>query len=328
MRRLALACALGLLGCTNAPQGASTTVTFTRPRPVGVAGGTWVAKFDGDAITDAELSARFAEMNPYARARYQTVEQRKEYVEGLVRYELFAREAVKKGLAQDPEVLEATRRMMVQALLKKEVDQGGEVSAADVARYYQAHTSDYVKPAMTRLMHVFYAKAHKDKADAALAKVLALSSMDYASFQKLAREEDEDEKTKALEGDMRFQTDEELIARYGKPVAEAAASLKEVGAVVDHLVETDAGFHILKLQGRQAALNLSLEQARPSVVQVIQNERRQDRFKALLERLKKEAGLELNEQALAKIVVDPKAPAVEAKGPPPTTLGDPSAGVR
>src|SRR5262245_50531254 len=39
-------------------------------------GGTQIATFGDDSITAEELKARFAEMSPYARARYQTVEQK------------------------------------------------------------------------------------------------------------------------------------------------------------------------------------------------------------------------------------------------------------
>ena len=37
---------------------------------------------------------RFAEMNPYARARYQTVEQRRDYVEGLARFAELAEDTI------------------------------------------------------------------------------------------------------------------------------------------------------------------------------------------------------------------------------------------
>jgi len=73
-------------------------------------GHTEVARFGGDHITAEELQQRFLEMSPYARARYQTVEQKRDYLEGLVRFELLSQEALRRGLANDPEVVESTRR--------------------------------------------------------------------------------------------------------------------------------------------------------------------------------------------------------------------------
>jgi peptidyl-prolyl cis-trans isomerase C len=304
---------LVLAACDRSPS--KVAVDFKRPAPAAAASGTWVAKFGTDAITDAELTQRFAEMNPFARTRFQTVEQRRDYLDGLVRYELLAQEAVRQGLANDPEVVDAARRVMVQALLKKELDQKAAVTDAQVAAYYQAHITDYVKPAMVRLSHLSFSKEHRAQAEAMLARALALSPLDLAGFGKLAREASEDERTKVLDGDLRFLSDDELNAQYGPELTQAAAALQKVGDVTPALVETAKALHVVKLQGRQLALNLSLEQARPSIQQVLLNDTRQERFRALLDRLKKEANLQVNESSLAAIVVDPKAPAVEAKGP-------------
>lgn len=315
MNRLPL-CFLALLSACDAPGVAK--VDFRRTPPVGVTGGTWVAKFGGQSISDAELAERFSEMNPYARARFQTVEQRRDYVEGLVRFELLAQEAVRRNLQNDPEVVEAARRVMVQQLLKKELEEGaGGVTDGQVASYYQAHTSDYLKPAMARLSHIAFKKEDRARAGEVYAQVKALPPLDAAGFGKLARENSQDERTRELDGDMRFLSDDELAAQYGPELAAAAAKLARVGDVAEGLVETPKALHIVKLQGRQLALNLSLEQAKPSIQQLLANQSRQERFAALMNRLKKEAHLQLNESSLAAMVVDPKAPATPSSSPAP-----------
>ncbi len=321
--RVLLPCCLVLAAACDAPS--TTKVDFRRAKPQGLPAGTWVARFAGDTLSDEELKQRFAEMNPYARARFQTVEQRKEYVEGLARFELLAQEAVRRGLASDPEVVETAKRVMVQLLLKKELEEGaGAVSDEQVRAYYEAHRGDYVKPAMTRLAHISFKKGNRAKAEAVLRQALALAPLDYAAFGKLARDHSEEPRTQPLEGDLRFLSDGELAAQYGQELVPAAAGLTQVGQVHPTLVETDSALHVLKLQGRQVALNLSVEQAKPSIASVLMNESKQERFRALLERLKKQGGYELNEAALAAIVVDPKAPAVEPKGPQPGYLPAPN----
>jgi peptidyl-prolyl cis-trans isomerase C len=325
MHRLACCLSILALSACDTPPGVAK-MDFRRTPPVGVTGGTWVAKFSGQQLTDAELAQRFAEMNPYARARFQTVEQRRDYVDGVVRFELLAQEAVKRGLQNDPEVVEAARRVMVQQLLKKELDEGtGGVTDAQVAAWYEAHKSDYVKPAMTRLAHIAFSKENRAKAEAVFAQAKALQPLDAAGFGKLARENSEDPRTKELDGDMRFLSDDELTAQYGAEVAAAAAKLVKVGDVAEALVETPKALHVLKLQGRQLALNLSVEQARPSIQQLLANESKQERFRALLERLKKDAKLEVNEAAIAAMVIDPKAPAVTPSAPAPGFIPAPPA---
>ncbi|MCU0695758.1 MAG: peptidyl-prolyl cis-trans isomerase [Myxococcaceae bacterium] len=307
---------LVLAGCKQA--GTGTSVDFSRVPPAGTAQGPVAASFGNDRITVAELDQRFAEMNPYARARYQTLEQRRDYVEGLARFELLAQEAVRRGLHNDPDVVEAAKRVMVQELLKQELDEKTQaISESQVKQYYDAHRDDYVKPAMTRLSHIAFSKEHRAQAEAVLAQAKALAPMDYAAFGKLAREHSEDPSTKALDGDLRFLSDDELSAKLGPELTGSAASLERVGDVAPALVETAKALHVVKLQGRQQALNLSLEQASASIKQLLLNETRQARYRALLEKLKADARYEVSDEALSKVVVDPKAPTAEAKGPQP-----------
>lgn len=324
MRRSHL-CALVLLaGCKQA---SGSAVDFTRVPPPGTNGGPAAATFGSERITVAELNQRFAEMNPYARARYQTLEQRRDYVEGLARFELLAQEAVRRGLHTDPDVVEAAKRVMVQELLKQELDEKTQtITDAQVKQYYEGHRDDYVKPAMTRLSHIGFSKEHRADAEAALTEAKALAPMDYAAFGKLARERSEDPKTKVLDGDLRFLSDEELSTQLGPEVANAAKALERVGDVAPTLVETAKALHVVKLQGRQQALNLSLEQASASIKQLLLNETRQERYRALLEKLKADARLEISDEGLTKVVVDPKAPTLEAKGPQPGFVPGPTAG--
>src|SRR5215471_17134452 len=84
--------------------------------------GTPVATFNDDSITAEELKQRFAEMSPFLRSRYSTLEQRKDYVDGLARFELMAEEARRKGFQNDPEVIETAKKVMVQKMIQKEFD--------------------------------------------------------------------------------------------------------------------------------------------------------------------------------------------------------------
>ena len=300
---LALALAAGGVGCAQAP-GKVTVELQARRVP-----GKTVATFGTRTITDAELAAHFAELNPYTRARYQTLEQKRDYLDGLVRYELLTREAARRDLQNDPEVVETMKRVMVQRLLKTEIeDKPATITSEAIKAYYEAHHADYVKPAMTRLRHIFVKTENLAKGEEALKKALAMAPLDYAAFSMLAREQSEEPRTQPIEGDLRFLTDAELEKQYGAPLVAAAAELKQVGEVYPRLVETPAGFHVLKLEGRQVALNLSVDQVKQSIESTLANENKMERYRAFLEGLKQGAELKVDESALAAVVVDPKAP--------------------
>ena len=311
--RSLLTCSLFALAACNSGDGASVNFRHNKDGK-----GTKVATFGDDSITLEELKARLAEMSPYARARYQTLEQRKEYVDGVARFQMLAAEAQRRGLANDPEVVETAKKVMVQRLLQLELEEKpNPVPDAQVAEYYEKHKSDYVKPEMVRLSHVFLGKDKKDKALEVLAKAKALQPMDGQGFAALVRESSEEPRTKPLDGDMRFLSKEELTAQYGAELVKAVEGLTNVGQVAPDLVETEKGFHVVRLGGRQAALNLSLEQVKTQIQNALIHERKMAAYGALLDGLKKSSGYKVDEAALGKLEVDMKAPAVEAKGPMP-----------
>lgn len=327
MKRLVLALAtLTLTACNQ--QSSGTNFKHNRDGK-----GTPVATWNGDSITQEELQQRFLEMSPFARARYQTADQRKEYVEGMARFELLSAEALKRGLDKDPEVIETAKKIMVQRLIQEEFEKkaGAKIEDKDVAAYYEKHKSDYVKPEMVRLSHLFIA-APKDAANRAEKKAQAeqlqktaaeAQPMDFQAFGKLVREASDELRTKPLDGDMRYLSKQELTDLYGTEVASAADGLKEVGQV-SGVVETEKGFHILKLQGRQQALNLSVEQVKTQLQSRILYERRTQAFNDFINKLKKEQKYEVKQDALANFQVDMKAPTQEPKGPPPGFIPAPT----
>ncbi|MHB8872099.1 MAG: peptidylprolyl isomerase [Myxococcaceae bacterium] len=309
---LLLSSVLLLAACNNS---GGTSMNFRHNKD---GKGTKVATFGEDSITSEELKARLSEMSPFARARYQTVEQKKEYVDGVARFEMLAAEAQRRGLANDPEVVETAKKVMVQKLLQQELEERpNPVPDAQVAEYYEKHKTDYVKPEMVRLSHLFVGKDKKDKAVELLAKAKGLPPMDYQAFSLLVRENSEEPRTKPLDGDMRFLSKDDLSTQYGPEVAKAAEALTQVGTVAPELIETEKGFHIVKLGGRQAALNLTVDQVKTQIQTILIHERKMAHYQALLEGLKKSQAYKVDEALLGKIEVDMKAPAVEAKGPMP-----------
>lgn len=89
-----------------------------------------------------QLRARIDEQPPLLRARFSSPEMKKELLESMVRFELLAGEARKRGLDKDPEVQEGVRKLMVQRLLRSAFDeQPGQAAGEDELRRYYAAPS-------------------------------------------------------------------------------------------------------------------------------------------------------------------------------------------
>jgi len=329
MRSVLFGClALVLVSCQRTPAG-TAEMNFRHPPGEGEK----VATFNGDAITSGHLKQRFLEMTPMGRSRFQSLEQKRDYVEGLARFELLAQEALKRGLHKDPEVVHAAKQMMVQRLLRQELDdKPTPVSDAELAAYYESHKQDYVKPELVRVSQIFLAApredgqkaaAQKARAEALVKKARTLPPTDFNAFALLVRESSEDDLSKSRDGDLRFLSSAELASTQGPEVATAAEALKQVGEV-SAPIQTARGFHILKLQGRQAALNLTLEDVKTQLQTRVLYERRNTNFAKLMEDLKKQSNFKVNDEALSKVEVDLKAPTQDPKGPPPGFIPAPT----
>jgi parvulin-like peptidyl-prolyl isomerase len=259
-----------------------------------------LAKVGDRTITVGELADRLASQSPYLQARFESPERRKEFLDNLVRYELLVYEAKRRGYADDPEVVSARRNIMIQELIKQEVDEpleSEEISDEVVQAAYDANPTEFDRPAQVRASHIFI----EDRAKAA--KVLKQAkAADRSAFTKLARDESEDETTKADGGDLRFFTAD--AEKPAPAVRDAAFSLDPVGAVYPELVEAGGGYHIVMLTGKRAELKRTYEQAKRAIRHKIARERKDAAMEALTQRLRKQVDVEVDYEALAQVKVD------------------------
>jgi peptidyl-prolyl cis-trans isomerase C len=291
-RWLPIATAILAVGC----KGKSTS------DPKGAVGPqTVLAQVDGTPITSADLKdllARYANQ-PFVLARYSSLEKKKELLDSLIRYEVLAIEARKKGYERDPEVQRVAKDKMIKLYTQQEINdklKPGDVPDADVEKYYQDHAADYVRPETVRASQILVkdrAKAHK-----VLAAARALPRSDSKAFRELVAKESEDVDSKQRGGDL-TQFDRSTT-RLPPAVVAAAFALKEIGDLSEP-VGTDQGFVILKLTDRRPALSRTLAEAKPEIQRRLLEEMRGKRKKEMVDEARKLVRVEIYEDELAKL---------------------------
>src|SRR5258705_13977926 len=80
--------------------------------------GPVVAQVGGETITADEVRQRLNETSPFLRARYNTLDRKKEFLENMVRNELLSQEAVRQGYDKSPAARERMNRAMIQELIR------------------------------------------------------------------------------------------------------------------------------------------------------------------------------------------------------------------
>ena len=262
-----------------------------------------LAKIDNVTITIGEFEERINRQSPYIRARYTSLEQKKEFLDSLVRFEILAKEAYKRGLDKDPEVVRTMKQVMIQKLMRDEFDSkvtADTVKDADMQAYYNANLTDYDKPEEVRASGIIL--KNRAQADRVLLEAKGDAGKTNKGFRDLVTKYSSDEETKLRGGDLRYfdMSTKDLPA----PVVKAAFGLVNTGDV-SAVVDAGSGqFYILKQTGRRKSMTKSLDEAKPQIRNKLFREQRMQAQKDFVEGLRAQAKIEINEPNLAKVRID------------------------
>lgn len=289
----------------------STAMGRVAPRPHNPASGDVIAKIGDVTLTVGDIEARLNSQSPFVRARFQTDERKKEFVETQVRFEVLAQEAFRRGMHNDPDVQESLKKILVQKLTRKEFD--GRVSLQDVSdeemrAYYEQHKDDYNKPEMMRTSHIFIPfgadkAAAQKKAEEARSKAADPAKLeDRNHFKALVAEYSADEATQRTGGDLRYLTADEMEERFGKAARDAVFGSQTINEVTG-VIEGKEGFHVFKRTGRRKPIERDFEQVKNQIRNVLYREKRTQAFDQFIEGLKKDFGVTVHDANVSKVQV-------------------------
>jgi len=321
---------VALLGCQKGSSADRITIDLAqKPKD-----GTPLVKFKGGALTVEEVNRQLSSLPPMVRMRLQTPAARKDYVEGLVRVELLAREAVRQGLQNEPDVQETVKKALAQKALQHALEKNApQPSDEEVKAWYDSHPGDFQRPESIQLQDLFLAADAKDaakrktraaEAEKLRAKARALKPDDEQGFAALVRASSDDALTKNMGGDLRPMTLPELEARYGAEIGATAKTMQATGDI-SPVVATAKGFHVLRVKAHTPARVLSLDEVKSQIRNRLYSERRTAASDELMKRLKSESGYTLDEAALAQLAPAPPAPGLPGmSGMPGGSPGGPA----
>ena len=263
-----------------------------------------LAKVDDVTITVGEFQERINQQSPYVRARYTSMERKKEFLDNLVRFEVLAKEAQRRGLEKDPEVVRTMKQVMIQKLLKDQFDKQRmeDITDDECKKFYDAHPEQYNKPEEVRVSSILV----KDMSTAK--KVMndpRIKGVDNQQFRNLVAEFSQDLATKDRGGDLRYF---DLKTKdVPKPIVDAAFALNTIGDVSPP-VKTEQGIVILKLTGRRKALNRTFDEVKQQIRNQLYRDKRQEAMESFVKGLRDKANVKIDEGKLAKVQIEGAAP--------------------
>jgi peptidyl-prolyl cis-trans isomerase C len=294
-QRALLLASLALCACKPAPG----------PDKAPARSGPVLARVDDTEITASDLQDllnRYAH-TPFVAARYSTPEKKKELLDALIRYELLAREALRRGYDRDPDVQRIAKKQMVAQFEKREIIdklRPEEVPPAEVEKYYREHQGEFTRPEEVRVSQILV----RDEAAARKLAAQAKAQNTAEAFRVLVERESQDQDSKALAGDLMFF--DRKTARLPKPVVEAAFAMTKPGEIAGPIA-SDKGFHIIRLSERRPATTRTLDDAKADIQRKLVEQMRTQRKRELAEEARKTIRVDIYEDELAKLSL-PSAP--------------------
>jgi peptidyl-prolyl cis-trans isomerase C len=329
LRPKTLVLALGALAfaAPACKHGANTTGEARNADPSQV-----VAKVDDAVITVEDVQERINKQSPFVRARYTAADKKREFVDGLVKFEVMAAEAARRGYDKDPDVQRVMKQQMISKLMQKDFESKlkvEDVPDADVEKYYNEHPTEFHQKDEVRVSAIFVKE--KGKADHAYADAKALPKGpaglgDQKGFRDLVTKYTEDDESKPRGGDLSFFAEDS--ATVPKPIVDAAFKLKEVGDLTPP-IKTDKGWAIVRLTQKRPGFNRSLPEVKRQIQQRLFRDLRSKAMDAFVDDLKKKSSITINDDNLAKVVVEGgagRAPGAELPGMPGAPAGGPPPG--
>jgi parvulin-like peptidyl-prolyl isomerase len=306
------------------------TLGALRARAISAADITAVAVVDGARITGEDVEVRVAELMPSASYHGNlSVDRllglRRAALDELVLDELIYREALIKGKAAPADLVDAEL-----TLVKGRFDSAKEFAAAlhenglsedefrdriakkvtirearaaharqtvtdaDVADYYRQNSARFQRPEQAHLVEILVRADPADAASAETAERTARAVFDRISrgedFGAVARASSQDE-YRVKDGDMGFVHRGRLDETFDAAVFDAS-----VGRL--SMARSLYGYQVFKVLERRQPTQLSLEEARPLIVEGLGRQRREEALRAWHERLRTGADIEIRDRVL------------------------------
>jgi len=218
------------------------------------------------ALADSGFASKSA-ADQFAQARAQQREASEHRIQADARRVQVGADAIRAFYDGNPARFQVPEEVQVEylvlstdALLAAE-----QIGAGEIAKYYESNLSKYGEPEQRRASHILISVKRdagdedKRKARERAEGVLAQLRKSPGSFADLAKKESGDPGSASQGGDLGFFARGMLV----RPFEEAAFSLKP-GQISD-LVESDFGFHIIKITGIRPGKVKTLEEVRPEI---------------------------------------------------------------
>jgi len=246
---------------------------------------TVVATYGNHSITLSELNQKYEEVSKSLNPPSKEV-----FLEDYLRYKVGLEEARRRKLESDPVIAERINQELYKGLIEKDLGKEADklnVTESDMVKYYRNNPE-------VRISHILIEQ--KPGANATERAATAKRSQQIykdvksskRSFEELANLYSDDSASKKSGGDIGWHTKNSIV-----PALYNVAEKLRIGHI-STLIETEFGYHIIKLTGKNPYSKANKQQIRFAVLE----EKKLRLFNRYFDKLKSSYKVRVNKSAL------------------------------
>lgn len=253
--------------------------------------GKVLKKVGKEVITEAQVQKEIDNLPPQYKSYYNNEEGKKNIVDRLVEQKILKQVAEKQNLSKDKDYVKdletSKEKLLAQYAVKRNVLDKVQASDTEIAKEYETKKESYKQGAEVKASHILLRvtpgikkedkAALKAKADGILKQAL-----DGADFAELAKKNSEDGSA-SNGGDLGWFAKDRMVKEFAD-----ASFAGEKGKVYPQVVETQFGFHIIKVTDKKEAGYKDISEVKDQIKEEILNKKRIEEFNKWMETLKKD----------------------------------------
>ena len=180
-----------------------------------------------------------------------------------------------EGLTPETLEKEYKQRLMIKKIIQFKVNSKARIEEYEISQYYQAHKKDFWEPEQVRIRQILTKIGEDEKIAEQTAKGI---------LERIKGGEDMEWEN------LGFINTSELL-----PELSAEISKLKVNEVTD-LIKTQAGYHIIRLEGRKLSKVRKLSEVRDEIYRILFSRKADKIYVDLIDKLKKKADIDIRKR--------------------------------
>jgi peptidyl-prolyl cis-trans isomerase C len=252
-----------------------------------------VATINGEPVTEADLALAMADLEQQF-AQLPEAQRRAAALSAIIEIRLMSKAADDKGFDDDAEFQQRMELLRQRALHSAYIEEeiAASITDEEIRARYDQEVAATPPTNEVRARHILVATEEEAKA--------IIAELDAGGdFEALANEHTTDPSGKASGGDLGYFGPGQMVPEFEK-----AAFALEPGQYTKEPVQSQFGFHIIRVEDKRATQPPAFEQVQAQIRSLVLREK----YFAAVEALRSAAQIEIADEAL-KAAIEPAAPA-------------------